>query len=519
MTLKNQFMFGFCTTLIICTVFMVSVRLLVKCAHFHHLERDHMAIVLRLDTKLAMVEDESKKAGAVTRQQLIYTINEAKAIAGRTDAELFKIEILAFRLAGYGRLFDLAQKDYEDLEKMMLVVESEPGSGVTSDLITKLAVGRAAVVKNSNDYGTLLPQAVSFVKKTVLVLVMLCSVTLFYNLWRLRSRTLLILETTHSVVETVAAGNLVKMVVSGADGKDELGMLLQTLEKMRDNLWDIISGAVNITSGISDASTQLHSASEQIARSSERVASQAVTVAVSSEEMSATSNDIARNCSMAADASLHSTAVANEGVLVVQKSIAGMSSIADRVRQISDSIGTLSTRSAQIGNIVGTIEDIADQTNLLALNAAIEAARAGEQGRGFAVVADEVRTLAVRTTKATSEISDMIKAMQNETTKAVNAMNEGVVEVEKGAETSLKSGKVLEEILKQISNVSANVTQIATAAEEQNATTNEVTLNVHQITNAAKQAACGADETVKAAADLARQSQELQQIVSRFRLC
>jgi methyl-accepting chemotaxis protein len=198
--------------------------------------------------------------------------------------------------------------------------------------------------------------------------------------------------------------------------------------------------------------------------------------------------------------------------------MSGMNVIAERVRQTSMTIEALGTRSDQIGAIVSTIEDIADQTNLLALNAAIEAARAGEQGRGFAVVADEVRALAERTTKATREIGEMIKAIQNETSDAVKAMEEGVNEVEKGAAFSQKSGHALDEILGRINEVTMQINQIAMAAEQQTATTGVLTGNIQQITDEVGRTALGAVDTAGAAAQLATQARDLQNIVSRFRL-
>ncbi len=300
--------------------------------------------------------------------------------------------------------------------------------------------------------------------------------------------------------------------------KDETGQLLTAMKNMLNNLRDMISKTMDVSTGIASASNQLHSTSAQIATGAEEVASQTNTVATASEEMSATSSDIARNCSSAADASRRTTESANAGARVVNETITGMNVIADRVRQTSKTIEALGSRSDQIGQIVGTIEDIADQTNLLALNAAIEAARAGEQGRGFAVVADEVRALAERTTRATREIGEMIKAIQKETQEAVKAMEVGVHEVEKGAVSSKKSGQALEEILERINEVTMQINQIATAAEQQTATTSEVTSNIQQITDVVHQTARGADETAGAAARLATQAKELQNLVSRFRL-
>ena len=195
-----------------------------------------------------------------------------------------------------------------------------------------------------------------------------------------------------------------------------------------------------------------------------------------------------------------------------------MSHIADKVKESAKTVESLGSRSDQIGAIIGTIEDIADQTNLLALNAAIEAARAGEQGRGFAVVADEVRALAERTTRATKEIGEMIKAIQRETKGAVTAMEQGVLQVQEGTSEAGKSGSALQDILQQINDVAMQVNQIATAAEEQTATTNEISNNMHQITDVVQQTTQGAQQSATAAAQLNKNAEELQRLVRQFRL-
>lgn len=317
------------------------------------------------------------------------------------------------------------------------------------------------------------------------------------------------------ITRKVAEGDLSVNIV--VEGKRE-DSLMVAMQHMVSSLRDMVSHTVDISAVIAAASSQLHEASAQIATGAEEVAAQAGTVATASEEMSHTSNDISRNCSLAAESSRHSTLAANSGAAVVQETITGMNVIADRVRDTARTVEALGARSEQIGDIVETIEDIADQTNLLALNAAIEAARAGEQGRGFAVVADEVRALAERTTKATKEIGEMIKAIQGETREAVKSMEEGVADVEKGAVSSRKSGEALQEILNSIDEVSMEISQIATAAEEQTATTNEVTMNVQQINEVVMHTARGAEETADAAAQLARQAKELQELIRRFKL-
>lgn len=317
------------------------------------------------------------------------------------------------------------------------------------------------------------------------------------------------------IARTVANGDL--SVSVAVDPRDN-GSILYAMRTMVESLRDLVSQTVNISMNIASAASQLHATSDQIATGAEEVAAQTSTVATASEEMASTSSEIAANCANAAESSRRSSESACTGAAVVQETIEGMGKIAERVKQTASTIDALGTRSEQIGEIIGTIEDIADQTNLLALNAAIEAARAGEQGRGFAVVADEVRALAERTTKATKEIGSMIKAIQCETKEAVQSMEEGVHEVEKGAVSSQKSGESLNEILEQINEVNMQINQIATAAEQQTATISEITSNIHQVTEVVHQSARGAEETSSAAAQLAEQSQQLQHLVGRFRV-
>ena len=319
-----------------------------------------------------------------------------------------------------------------------------------------------------------------------------------------------------AVADALAAGDLsINLAITS---HDETGQLMRAMQNMVDSLREMIVQTVNVSEGVASAASQLQQTSDKIATGTIEVESQASTVATASEEMSHTTRDIAHNCQLAADSSRSTNEAAMNGSRVVQETITGMLAIAERVKETAGTIDSLGARSEQIGAIIGTIEDIADQTNLLALNAAIEAARAGEQGRGFAVVADEVRALAERTTKATKEIGDMIKAIQRETKQAVSTMNDGVRQVEQGAASSQKSGAALEEILNQIGEVTMQINQIATAAEQQTATTNEIVSNIHQISEVVHLTAQGAEETATAASLLGDQVGDLQRIVSRFKL-
>ncbi|AAR34356.1 methyl-accepting chemotaxis protein [Geobacter sulfurreducens] len=318
------------------------------------------------------------------------------------------------------------------------------------------------------------------------------------------------------VLTRVAAGDLTARadVVSA----DEMGLLAREVNTTAAKINEIIGLVAHNASQVTAAATQLHATSTQMSTGAEEVAQQAATVATASEEMAATSAEIAHNCSLAAESSRHANDRAENGSDVVQETLTVMNRIAERVKDSARTVESLGERSDQIGEIIGTIQDIADQTNLLALNAAIEAARAGEQGRGFAVVADEVRALAERTTKATKEISQMIKAIQGETKGAVTSMEEGVKEVEKGTSDASKSGEALQAILEQIGGVTMQVSQIATAAEEQTATTGEINNNIQQITEVVQLTARGAEESAQAAEQLAKLAEELQDLVYKFKL-
>jgi len=300
--------------------------------------------------------------------------------------------------------------------------------------------------------------------------------------------------------------------------KDEIGDLGRAINRTLESMHDMVTSIRDTSAQVASAATQLYATSDQIATGAEEVAAQASTVATASQEMTSTSSEIAKNCLLAVESSKQAGDSAESGAAVVQETVAEMGRIAERVKESAQTVESLGARSDQIGEIVGTIEDIADQTNLLALNAAIEAARAGEQGRGFAVVADEVRALAERTTKATKEIGAMIRAIQVETKSAVASMEEGVREVEKGTVDAAKSGQALQEILEQANSVTMQINQIATAAEEQTATTNEITSNIQQITEVVHDTANGSQESATAANQLSRHAEELQEMVNKFKL-
>ena len=314
------------------------------------------------------------------------------------------------------------------------------------------------------------------------------------------------------IAERVAAGDLTVRFTPGKSG------IYEAMRRMVEGLRQVVTLVGKTSEEVAGASSQLRATASNIATGTEEVAAQAGTVAVAGEEMSVTSHNIAQNCHHAAVGARQAADAARQGVAVVEKTVSKMDQMAVQVKEAAKTVEVLGEHSEKIGEITNTIEDIADQTNLLALNAAIEAARAGDQGRGFAVVADEVRALAARTSQATHEIAAMVKAVQKETLAAVKAMEQGVLQVEAGTVDASKSGDALREILTQIMAVDAQVEQIATAAEEQTATTSEISCNMHQITEVVQLTSQGAAETAIAAAHLSGNAEELRRLMRQFKL-
>ena len=302
-----------------------------------------------------------------------------------------------------------------------------------------------------------------------------------------------------------------------SSGNDELAEANRQFNCFLDRLDTLISHAALTAVQVAGSAGIIQASSQSLSRVVGEAAVQATSVATAGEEMSATSNDIARSCAMAAESSEHSNRLAFEGGAVIDATIQGMMRIADRVKETATVVENLGRRSDQIGEIVGTIEDIADQTNLLALNAAIEAARAGEQGRGFAVVADEVRALAERTTTATREIGGMIKLIQNETKVAVASMEQGVAAVTRGTDEAARSGEALQGILRQVDGVTQQLHQIAAAAEEQSATTNEISSHIYAINDVFVNTEHTAKNSSTEAEKLSRLSTDLQEAVGKFK--
>lgn len=319
-----------------------------------------------------------------------------------------------------------------------------------------------------------------------------------------------------AALEKMAQGDMTIKITS--DYKGDLALIKNSINSVTHSLNSALGDVSQAISATASASNQISSSTEEMAAGSQEQTQQTAEVASGVEEMTKTILENTKNATYAAEAAKEAGDKAREGGKVVSETINGMNRISDVVKKSAETVQELGKSSDQIGEIVQVIDDIADQTNLLALNAAIEAARAGEQGRGFAVVADEVRKLAERTTKATKEIAVMIRQIQKDTQNAVHSMEEGTKEVEGGKMLANKAGDSLKEIVASSQKVLDVIAQVAAASEEQSTTAEQISRNVEAISSVAQESASGTQQIARAAEDLSRLTLNLEDLITKFKL-
>jgi methyl-accepting chemotaxis protein len=324
------------------------------------------------------------------------------------------------------------------------------------------------------------------------------------------------LQDTLGAVQRIAEGDLTASV--RVDRRDEMGQLQQGIQHMATTLRELIGGIRDSVTQIASAAEELSAVTEQTSAGANSQKSETDQVATAMHEMSATVQEVARNAEQASQAANDADGQARLGDQVVAEVISQIERLAAEVGRSSEAMTGLQQESDKIGSVMDVIKSVAEQTNLLALNAAIEAARAGEAGRGFAVVADEVRGLAQRTQKSTEEIEALIAGLQSGTQQVAAVMRNSRNLTDSSVELTRKAGDSLGSITLAVSNIQSMNQQIAAAAEEQSAVAEEISRSILSVRDVSEQTASASDETAKSSAELARLGGQLQSMVSRFRV-
>ncbi|MGU5760365.1 methyl-accepting chemotaxis protein [Aeromonas hydrophila] len=336
--------------------------------------------------------------------------------------------------------------------------------------------------------------------------------------WFLTRQICLPLQAVVAQANAIAAGDLTHQLDRQHIGRDELGMLAKASLKMQDNLRGLIEEVVAAVTQLGAAIEEVSAVSEQSAQGIQSQQQEISLVATAMAQMKATVADVAGNTETASESASSANALARRGNQDVQSSLMSITRVAEEIEQAGTLVTELERESAQINVVVDVIRGIADQTNLLALNAAIEAARAGEQGRGFAVVADEVRTLAGRTQASTGEIVAIIETLQARANQAKEVTGQSCEMIRQCVEQSEQTSSGIQQIEEAVAQIADMAIQIASACGEQDAVSDELGRNVERINESSNEVAVGADHTARACLELSQLAAGLRQTIGRFRL-
>lgn len=454
-------------------------------------------------TRVAVLVDKVKQA------QSAYAVMPAGA------EEQAQYRTFAATLDSYftaqSEMMALSQQNKVDEMRTLINTRIKDGTDLMGEQLNKLiAINSADADRASREAEASFQQAVTGI---IIVAVVAALMTVLLA-WLLTRSIVAPLQKAVSAAESIAGGNLSKLIE--VDGKDEPARLLGALASMQANLRQTIQHIAGSATQLASAAEELSAVTEEASKGLQQQNNEIDQAATAVNEMTAAVEEVARNAVSTSEASGQSNQAAREGRDRVVETVGAIQTMTQDVQNTAVLIEGLATQGRDIGKVLDVIRAIAEQTNLLALNAAIEAARAGEAGRGFAVVADEVRALAHRTAQSTQEIEKMVAGIQNGTGEAVQSMQQSNLRTQNTLEIARAAGVALEQITQSISLINERNLVIASASEEQAQVSREVDRNLVNIRDLATQSAAGANQTSAASHELSRLAVDLNGMVARF---
>ncbi|MCD4863523.1 methyl-accepting chemotaxis protein [Pseudomonas sp. PLB05] len=476
----------------------------------------------RLESIRLLASEDSVAMALATRQiQVNRDLMNARTAYYRdylisTAEERSNFDQAALQMKGYldglDRVVTLAASDRAEALKLANGEQRQRAEGYQEQL-TRLREFNGEGARQAGAAATgIYDRSVSIVVGIMLLAVL---VTLLLA-WRLTRSLAQPIGASLAVADAIAQGELTGKI--DPSGRDEAAGLMRALAQMQDNLKDTLHGISGSSSRLSDTARTMHAVTDQASRALASQNAEIDQAATAVTEMSAAVEEVARNASSTSQAARESSAAAENGNAKVGQALHAMQRLTQQVQSTSVQVEGLAGQAQDISQVLSVIGSIAEQTNLLALNAAIEAARAGEQGRGFAVVADEVRALAHRTQTSTREIEQMIQAIQKGSAEAVDSMQLSTTQAQATYAVAQEAGAALSDILQAVRLIDERNLQIATASEEQAHVSREVDRNLISIRDLSVQTSDGNRETVGASEQLSELAGELQTLVRRFKL-
>ena len=458
----------------------------------------------------AMVDEEIRDGEAFAEEAMSNAHDvTAKKEFEHVDQQLKKIEASHHEFSQHAQeIFSLIDNgNLAEAERLAHQIEQEEAA-----LNSELEALLHEIEKFTEQAAHLAEEHEQQAAKTLAIISLLALIFGSIVSWHISSR---IVKSVRQVIIT-ASGDLTQEIT--VDSRDEVGELLEAMQGMRNKLKGMVTDISDTTNQLSSSAVELSAVTTQTSACINEQCAETEQVATAMQEMTATVQEVSRNITETAQATREANSETADGRRLVEDSIRAIQSLAGQIETSSQVIHKVEQESDNINTILDVIKGVAEQTNLLALNAAIEAARAGEQGRGFAVVADEVRTLAGRTQQSTDEINQMIDRLQSGSRQAVQVMQKSREQAQSVVEQATQAGNSLTTIAASVSSINDMNTQIASAAEQQHAVAEEVNRNILKINDICNQTATGATQTAQASQELAEMGTRLQSLVNTFKV-